>query len=223
MSQNPTPSLMESIQAEVSNEASPFLQALIKNARFIALGLGALIVAIVIAGGYRFYSSQQTADAREELGEIIMMESAADRMTRLEEYLVEAKPGFRVAALLALAQSADEVKDYDKAAGAWGKAAELADDGFRLVARMGQAGALVQQGKSEDAIGVLEAILPAANAMEAALINNRISYLAESIGNYDRAIRACDDMLNAQSTAQSKDALQQRRAYLVGRKAAASR
>ncbi len=209
-------SLMDSIQSEVSTEASPMLRFLTQHARLLAVGIVLFIVAIGGFWIYEWQAGKQTVAEQQEFGRIVTAGKAEDRLKALEAYVQTAPSSMRNAAWFAIAEAAQAVKDYPKAYTAWEKIAG-SDASMKVPGTFGMAQALIDQGKPKEALALLDGISSGLAKADALNVNNRIVLLAESLGDYKRAIAACDAVLGDPELAgqgglwlQKKTALQQR-------------
>ena len=193
MAVNPqnTPSLIGSIQEEVAAEASPMLQFLIDHARIIALGVVLFIIAIV---GYWFYASKMErvkAEQELEFGRLVTGKTGAARIAALEEYLKTAPKELHASAWFAIAEAAGQEKDYVKAYAAWEQIAKL-NPSIRITATLAMAQALSDQDKNAEALKLLDSVSGNLGLNDIVNVNSRIAILAENLGQYDRAIAACE-------------------------------
>ncbi|MCL1940084.1 MAG: tetratricopeptide repeat protein [Desulfovibrionaceae bacterium] len=206
--QQPAPpaGLVDSLQAEVAAEASPLMLFLVEHARKIALALVLFILAI---GGYWFYASHTHKVAVEDaqrLGTILIISDPAMRLERLEAFIPSAPSSVKHEAWFALANAAGQVQDYPKAYKAW-ETIRGFDPALKGAASLGMANALAQQGKYADALSLLNAALPDLKGPEAINANMRIILLAEVLGDYARAIAACDAILTTPEAAADVSAM----------------
>jgi tetratricopeptide (TPR) repeat protein len=195
-----TPSLMGSIQGEVAAEASPMLQFLIAHARLIVLGVVLFLLAI---GGYWLYDARQTRirdELRLEFGRLLTSRHGQDRLAALEEYLKTAPASLHAAAWFAMAETAREVRDPAREYAAWERIAGL-DSAMRVTASLAMAETLAAQEKRQEALDLLESLIPGLPDRDLAAVNERIVFLAEALGNFDRAIVACEAVIAGQSPA----------------------
>jgi tetratricopeptide (TPR) repeat protein len=195
-----TPSLIGSIQGEVATEASPLLQFLIDRARLIVLGVLLFLLAI---GGYWLYDARQTRlrdELRLEFGRLLTSRHGQDRLAALEEYLKTAPSALHAAAWFAIAETAREVRDPVREYAAWERIAGL-DPSMRLTATLAMAEALTAQEKRREALNLLESMVPGLSSRDSAALNERIAFLAESVGDFDRAIVACETVMAGESPA----------------------
>jgi predicted negative regulator of RcsB-dependent stress response len=186
-----TPSLIGSIQGEVAAEASPMLQFLIDNTRYIVLGIILFIIAIV---GYWLYTSNvenTRAERQLEFGRLLIGKTGPERITALEEYLKTAPSSLHAAAWFAIAEAAQMEQDYPKTYQAWEQIAKL-DPEIKVTATLAMAQSLEEQKKDQAALDLLDSISSGLNSADQYNVNTRITILAENLGNYDRAIAACE-------------------------------
>jgi tetratricopeptide (TPR) repeat protein len=199
-----TPSLIGSIQGEVATEASPLLQFLIDHARLIVLGVLLFLLAI---GGYWLYDARQTRlrdELRLEFGRLITSRHGQDRLAALEEYLKTAPSALHAAAWFAMAETAREVRDSAREYAAWERIAAL-DPSLRVTATLAMAEALAAQEKRREALDLLEALVPGLPSQDSSAVNERLVFLAESLGDFDRAIVACEAVMAGGSPAGNAD------------------
>lgn len=218
MTQNKEATLLDSIQSEVSREATPMLDFLVKHARKIFMALIALIAVIIVFGVWNYMSGSKQRDAEEALGKILIMPDTSAKLETLAGFAGTAAPAHKNAALMALAQSASIQKQYDKAAEAWGQVATGADAATRFVASIAQATALSAQGKHGEALSLLESIQATAPLEAQPMINSYIVSAAEQLGNWDKAIAACDAIIRQAENPDAKDIWEQRLAYYAAKK-----
>lgn len=219
MTQNRQTTLLDSIQSEVSREASPILEFLVKHSRKIVLAFAVLIVLVLAAGAFSFYTVSQKRETREALGKILVMPETQAKIAALESFADGAGPGVRTAAFMALANSATLQNMPEKAMRAWSEVAKTADAATRLAANLAQASALHRQGKDAEALTLLEGLLASAPADAQATVNSLIVSVAESLGNWDRALMACGAIVNQMNAGSEARAIwEQRLAYFASKK-----
>ncbi|MDR1359439.1 MAG: tetratricopeptide repeat protein [Deltaproteobacteria bacterium] len=192
------PSLIGSLQGEVATEASPLLQFLTDHAKFIVLGVVLFLFAI---GGYWLYDARQTRvrdDLRLEFGRLVTSRQGQERLAALEQYLQTAPAALHGAALFAMAETAREIGDPAREYAAWERIAGL-DPSMRLTAALAMAEALTAQEKRREALDLLESTVPGLSSRDSAAVNERIAFLAESLGDFHRAIVACEAAMAGES------------------------
>ncbi len=207
---------MDSLQSEVSTEASPLLQFLINNAKAIAFGIGLFILAIIGFWVYEWRQGKQTMAEQREFGAIVVTADPAARLKALDAYVAKAPASMHNAAWFAIAEAAQQTGDQQKAYAAWEQIAKI-DARLKTPATMGMARALMAQDKNKEALALLEGISGATDPYDKEQINRQITFLAESQGDYARAVAACDTVLNNPGAnvdtnywAQKKAALEQK-------------
>ena len=153
--------LLQELQSEVTHEAAPLLQFLLKHAVTIMVLLGLFLLVLVGMGAYKWYAGKSVIEGQDALARIMLTTQGAPRVTALEKYAREAPARLRVAVLLELADAAMQEKAYAKAAAAYEKAAaEDADGAAGLLASFNHGQALLADGKADAALSVLNALLP---------------------------------------------------------------
>lgn len=218
MTQNKEATLLDSIQSEVSKEASPMLEFLVKHARKIFLFLAALIALIVVVGVFSYSAGSKQREAEETLGKILIQPETSAKLAALEEFSAGAPKKMQTAVFMAIAHSAALQNNMEKAAEAWGKVAASADTPTRFVAGIAQATALAAQDKVAEAIVQLESMLASAPSEAKSMLNAQIVDLAERSGNWDKAIAASDAVLTQMGGAQGREVWEQRKAYFISKK-----
>lgn len=206
--------LVDSLQSEVASEASPLLNALINNARFIVMGLVLFLVAIA---GYWIYSSQaqkQTQADLRALGEILVISDPAKRLERLEAYAPGAPGSVRHQAWFSVMEAATELGKHDKAFDAWKVISEFGGE-MKATGCMGMANSLAAQGKLQEAVDLLASRVSGFSGQEALNMQQRIASLAEAAGDTKRALAACDAIINAPEASDAAKIWRQKRASLA--------
>ena len=216
------PSLLTTLQAEVASEASPVLRFLVRHARVIVIGLLLFIIAIA---GYWVHSwqadKQKAADARE-LGAILIISDARQRVNKLEAYLASAPQSLKATVCFAMMESARQLQDYPKVYSAWYAIGAL-NPSLKVTAGMGMASALAAQNQFKEALTVLDGVSVGANQAEAMIVNTQIALYAEVAGEYDRALAACDTLLTLDRAMPDARIWTQKKAELEQKKAGAAK
>lgn len=187
--------LTGAIQSEVAAEASPLMRFLIAHARFIVIGIILFIVAIA---GYSLYAwradSSLQAEARE-LGQYLVISDPAMRLAQLEAYAPNAPASVQRPLQFAIMEAATATGDADKAYAAW-KAISGYGPAMKVVAAKGMAAILADQGKYKEALALLSGIAGDLSGGNLISVNTRIVLLAEVVGDYHRALAACEAILS---------------------------
>lgn len=220
MSQKKPATLIDSIQSEVSKEASPFLEFLIRNSKKLIAAAVVLAVAAIGYGSWNVYQAEHLGDAREALGMILAQPDSDERFESLKKFSADAHQGVKPAALMALAQGAEARGDHALAAESWDQVAALTDNPMRSTARLAQAGALEKQGDKEGALAILSGLEKDMPQEFKPALQSRISELAEELGKLDLAIAACESMIAATEANTDKTYWQQRLVYLRAKQSA---
>ena len=198
MAQKPTHegTLLGSIQSEVSAESSPLLEFLAVHAQSIIAGIVLFILAIGGYWAYSSYTASQLTAQQQEFSKIVAANQGEARLRALEAYLKTAPDTIRLTALLTLAQSAQDIGDYKTAYSAWEQLAKQQPD-LRVEATSGMAQALIEQGEKQKALQLLDALIPGLPASYQIHVNSQIVALAETMGDYKRAVAACEAIIQA--------------------------
>ena len=206
-------SLLGSLQAEVSAEASPFLMFLTGHARAIAVGIA---LSIVVIAGYWVYSSQADKARFEETlayGKILVISDPKARLEQLRAFVDTAPASVKKSVWFSIMDAASELKDYDTLYKAWNTISGF-DEGIRVLAVVGMSDALSVQNKDKEALEALETVADKLKPNEITMVNARIVLLAENIGDYSRAMSACDTLISKSSDPKDMSMWMQKRAVL---------
>ncbi|MDL2307818.1 hypothetical protein LJC48_07370, partial [Desulfovibrio sp. OttesenSCG-928-C06] len=165
-------------------------------------------------GGWTVYSEGQLADAREEFGRLAISPESEAKLAALEKFAASAPSELKTGAYLALASSATQAGRHDLAASAWGQVASTSGAPMHFTAKLGEAAALKDQGKGEQAMLLLDSMLNSAPADMSPVLNTAILDIAEELGQWDRAMQACNSILNNDAITADKTFWRQRAEYL---------
>lgn len=191
---NQKSSLLDSLQSEVSHEASPLLQFITKHARTIVIIFVLFIVAIIANWIYSRYARSATMERRMDVGKILVMTDHNARMAALDKYLETSPKEMRTQILFAVMESAIATENFEKASTIW---LELGKEkkGLDFLSKMGAAQAFAAQEKYSEAIGIYEGLVEKAKDQQKEIINREILSLSELSGNLVRAVQACEALL----------------------------
>jgi hypothetical protein len=160
----------------------------------------AVIAAVAAAGGYAWYTSSVKAakqKAENELGAIIANQTGPERLANLEAYLKNAPSSTKGAALLEIARTAQDQREFAKAADAWNQLSITGPDGMRELAVMGHASALAQAGDKAKAVKILADFLPKAPKAFQALAARQLASIAEEAQAWSEAVAAYERLKEA--------------------------
>lgn len=194
-----TPSVLTTLQSEVSSEASPMLQFLVRHAVTIVIIFLLFIAAIAGYWIYSWQSGKQSASDARALGAVLVISHPAQRLGKLEEYLASAPESMKGAAWFAAMESARQLNDYPKLYEAW-QAISALDPSLKVTAGLGMASALSGQGKAKEALALLDGLSANLSQADSMLVNSQIVSLAEALGDYTRALAACDALTKLPDT-----------------------
>lgn len=188
--------LFGSIQSEVGAESSALLEFLAAHAQSIIAGIVLFILAIGGYWAYSSYAASRLAAQQQEFSQIVAANQGEARLRALETYLPTAPESIKLTALLTLAQTAQEVGDHKTAHSAWEQLGQRQPD-LRIEATSGMAQALVALGEPQKALQLLDSLIPNLPGSYQIHVNSQIVAIAETMGDYKRAIAACEAIIQA--------------------------
>ncbi|MDR2574132.1 MAG: tetratricopeptide repeat protein [Desulfovibrio sp.] len=149
-------SLLHEIQTEISAESAPLLRFILRYANIIAGGVVGLLLLMAGTGIWQWRGSVKKAEVVDELARITMTAQGEARVKALSALALAAPEKTRFAVQMALGQSAAESGNHAAAAAAYADIAKLDSEGaLGTAAMIAQAGALLKDGKSADALPLL--------------------------------------------------------------------
>ena len=194
------PQFTKEMQAEISPEAAPLWNFVSNHAPKIAAGVVSLVVIILGIAGWQWYVEKGLHEAQGQLGRVISIQDAARRAAALEEFIGQAPSKLVNSATLELATTAMELENYAKAAASYEKVANAeGDNPLGFSARMGQAQALMHEGKFLDARAVFESLVLSAPANVKAALHQQSAEGAEAAGDKAGAIASLEKAISALS------------------------
>jgi len=185
----PAAPLDDSLLSTEHQELHPALVFLGKNIKYIAMGIGGLLLAVALASGYRAWSASELAQARDELGNIVAVRGQA-RLTGLQDFAAQAPTALRPAALYELALAADEEADHATALEAFRQLRDATSGELRAVAELGMARALMASGEPAQAAQGLKAAMPAVPEAYKPIMTRERALAAEAAGQLVEALAA---------------------------------
>ncbi len=196
--QRPNPQLLEEIQSEVSTEAAPLLQFILKHAILIMACLGLFVVILAGIGGYNWYAERNLLEGQAKLSSIVLSNQGEERVKALESFLTTAPTELKGGTILALAEVSMELKNYDKAAEHYGALAALDSQGaVGLLAALNQGQALLLAGKAKQAVDVLESIVNKPSTVQRVVIQQALAEAALQAGDVEKARQTYEAMVAA--------------------------
>ncbi|SDN31220.1 ChAPs (Chs5p-Arf1p-binding protein) [Desulfonauticus submarinus] len=107
------PQILEQIEAEVDETVHPLLEKILNNIKPIAYTLGAIVLAVGIYSGVKYYQTQTLQKAKNELGVILV--SSKNKAQDLENFLNKAPDRLKPAVYIELAKIYVAQKQEQKA------------------------------------------------------------------------------------------------------------
>lgn len=156
---DPSPALLQDLQAEVAAESAPLLQFILRNSAYITGVVVLLLVALGASALWNWHDTRQNEEARAELAQIVQSKQGEERTKALLALADKVPSASRLAVLMACGQSATEHKDYATAAEAFARVAKDDSEGaLGQSASLSQAASLLNAGKAAEALTLLQGL-----------------------------------------------------------------
>ncbi len=192
------PKFSAEMQAEISPEAAPIWNFVLKHAYHITAAVIACVVIILAVGGWQYYNESQLEKIRNKLGQAIALQDPSQRVVALEAFLQNAPSELVIAANLELAATSIEMKDWTRAAGAYANVSAIEGDSpLGFTSRLNYAQVLMQQGDYTNAKEEFQELAAKAPANIAPFMSQQVAEAAEAAGDTAGAISAYEAALNA--------------------------
>ena len=199
------PVLLNELQSEVSHEAAPLLQFILKHAGIIVAGLVLFVLVLAGTAGYNWYNERARQDAQKELAQVLLANEGEKLVTALEGFIPKAPATIRNAALLNLASAAMEQKAYAKAATASGDLAAADPQGaVGLLAALNQGQALILADKAQEAVTVLEKLQSLMPEGQRNVVRESLAEAALRVGDTTKAKQIFELMANSTMGAEAE-------------------
>ena len=196
--------LLSELQSEVSVEAAPLLQFIVRHMGIIVMVLVLFIAALAGTAGYNWYTERSRVQAQQELSRVVMSTQGAERIKALQSFVTGAPASIKTAALLALADAAMAQQDFMQAAQAYGQMASTDKDGaLGLLAALNQAQALMQAGKAKEALPQLEALVNITPEAQRNVVRQVMVEAAVQAGEAAKAKEVLESMASASGGAEA--------------------
>ncbi|MDY7000640.1 MAG: tetratricopeptide repeat protein [Thermodesulfobacteriota bacterium] len=184
----------EALGQEVPEELHPLLQKFVDNLKIIGLAVGLVLAGV---GGYALFGhfkDVKLKETRDALAATVAQKSGSARVQALEELAADAPDTLRASVLLELARALHENKEFAKAVPVWKDLAEVTDDNFQLIAKLGQASALSGEGRHSEALDMLKNLKADAPKSYIPHITRQIASEAEAAGDLAGALSAYQEL-----------------------------
>lgn len=187
--------ILNEIQAEVSTEAAPLLQFIIRHAGLIMTTLGLFALLLAGTASYRWYASLTVEKSQAELATLTMRAAGQEKYAALAQFVSTAPEEVRMAALLELASAAIAINNYDKAAEAFAML-QKSDTAKPLgnIAAFNEAQVLLRESKYDAALTVLETLNNNVSEENRTIVLSVLAEAAQAAGKNDRAIAAYEQL-----------------------------
>lgn len=207
MSENTTktPVAPQELAAEVTKEATPIFDALMRYKHIIA-GVAVAVVAIAaIYTGVKLWNSYTLSSAKERLGGILLTTSEQERIDALTAFAADAPEGVRSGVLFELAGAQMQMGQTDEAVQTWDRIiASLNNPELLALAKLGKARTLLLGGKADEALAAARELRADSPESFATPINRLIAAAAEQAGDKQTALEAYQALLSGGQAADAE-------------------
>ncbi len=150
-------SARERIQEEMSEEASPLVQAITDNIKLISVVLGGIVLLVAFITGNHYYQQYAAAEAEERMEEVLDIRDPAQRIQAIQEYLPQAPHRFQQGLRMDLAETYMRLEEYGEAAETWEEIEQNSQTRhMRTIAGLGRAKALRMDDRTGEAVALLQ-------------------------------------------------------------------
>ena len=165
------------------------------NLKTIGLILGAIIVAAALFSGYSYYKTRTLRNAQQSVDRIMSQKEGQARISALEDFVPQAPEKMKTGLYLQVARLGMQEGDYARAASHWEKAMErIQDQDLRIVAVLGRAAALAEQGDNSQALQLLQESASQAPQRYQRNLKSKIASIAENTKQWELALQAYQDI-----------------------------
>ncbi|MFW6054544.1 MAG: tetratricopeptide repeat protein [Thermodesulfobacteriota bacterium] len=177
--------------SEIGEQAGPLIKKITENLKQIGIVFGAIIILAAAVTGYKYYRVRTLEKGQAELGRILLQADQKQRVSDLESFLEKAPDRLKPAVRLQLASQAMDSGQYEEAGKYWETiASQTKDQDLKVVAGIGQANALHQQGRTAEGLQVLTRLQQEAPERYLENVNQTLAVMAETTGDWDKALQA---------------------------------
>lgn len=193
--------MMGELQSEVSVEAAPLLQFIMKHVGLVVGVVLLLIAGIIATGIYQWHSAGSLRDAQLAMGKILTGRLVgADRVAALEALDKSVPDSMRIGLWLEVASAAREAEDYTKAAAAFARVGQLDKSPLGITAVLNQSDMLIKAGNPAQALSVLEPLAASAPESMRLTVQESLAGAAEAAGNAQKAVEVYKAMMASGQT-----------------------
>lgn len=192
------PKFSAEMQAEVSPEAAPLWNFVLKHAKHITMAVVACVAVILAVAGWQWYAETQLQKSRNALGQALSLQDPARRVEALEAFLKDAPSELILATDLEIAAASVAMQDYPRAAAAYARVAEREGDSpLGFTARLNRAQVLMHNGEYALARSEFQALVSKAPAQLLSVMNQQVAEAAEAAGDKAGAVAAYEAAISA--------------------------
>lgn len=165
------------------------------NLKTIGLILGAIIVAAALFSGYSYYKTRTLRNAQQSVDRIMSQKEGQARISALADFVPQAPEKMQTGLHLQVARLGMQEGDYARAASHWEKAmGRIQDQDLRIVAVLGRAAALAEQGDNSQALELLQESASQAPQRYQRSLKSKIASIAEKNQQWELALQAYQDI-----------------------------
>jgi len=178
---------------ELPDKLHPLLDALVRNLKWVAVAVAAVLVVVGIFAVSRHLEARAAAETREELARLAQT-SGPERAQALEKLLDDAPEAAEIAVRIELVRAYAELGRHKDAQKAWEEIGEDAGPSFEVVAGLGRAAALSRAGEHAEAAGLVEDLQGDAPESFRPVLSRQLAVDAMLAGDQETARAALEDL-----------------------------
>lgn len=207
MSENTTQKPVEAhvLAEEITKEASPLFQAIMRYKNVIAGVAVAIVAAAAIYTGATLWNSYTVSSAKDQLGDILLTASGDKRVEALKAFTADAPDGVRNGGLFELAGTQMQLGLFDEAVQTWDQLiSRLENPELLALAKLGKVRSLLLGGKADEALTAALALRTDTPESFTTPVNRLIAVAAEQAGNNQTALEAYQALLSGGQAADAE-------------------
>lgn len=190
---------------EITKEATPIFDTLMRYKHIIAGVAGVVIAVAAIYTGVTLWNSYTHSSAKEKLGDILLTNSAQERIDALKDFVADAPEGVRNGATFELVGAQVQMGQFDDAVQTWDQLiARLENPELLALAKLGKARTLLLAGKADEALAMAQGLRADTPESFAVPVNRIVAAAAEQAGDTQAALEAYQALLSGGQTADAE-------------------
>lgn len=189
---------LEEMESHTPPSMHPILEAAFKYQKQIVIAVALILGVTAIYAGLNAYNKKAMNTAQANLGEILITATGQAKIDKLQDLLAIVPSDVKPAVQLEIAQASMQLGQFDKAAEAWGQLIGDTDNDMQIVARLGEAKALLLSGKAADATAKLKDLAGLAPEAFTVPVYRQLALAAEAAGDKTEALSAYEKLAENQ-------------------------